>query len=281
MNDYIELRIGSYPCNEDLTDLLAAFLADVGYESFVADENGITAYIRKELFDENSIEEILKDFPIEADFKVSHSFIEGKDWNEEWEKNYFKPILVEGKCVVHSSFHKDYPHADFEIVIDPKMAFGTGHHSTTSGMMRHILDIDMQGKSVIDMGTGTGILAILCKMKGAESVVGIDIDQPAIDNAIENAKLNNTEIEFYKGDRNTLSELNEADVFMANINRNIILEDLPYYVSKLKSGGIMLLSGFYEADIPVVMEEAKKHNLNFISEYTDNQWVAIKLQKID
>lgn len=281
MQDYIALRIDANPCNETITDLLAAFLCDVGYESFSPDEKGLIAYIKDELFNESDVNDIINDFPIETQFNFSSELVKGEDWNEEWEKNYFQPIIVDDRCVVHSSFHKDVPNAEYDIVIDPKMAFGTGHHSTTSNMMRHILSEDMNGKSVIDMGTGTGILAILCKMRGASKVTGIEIDPFAWENAVENVRLNNVDAEMLCGDASKLSELDQADFFLANINRNVITSDIDKYSSKVKPGGIMLLSGFYTSDIPIVADAASKYGFNVVKTLEDKDWVAIKLVKMD
>lgn len=281
MQDYISLRIDSTPCSETVTDLLAAFLCDIGYESFTPDDNGVTAFIRVEDFDMSKVDEILSSFPIDAKFECTHEFVEGKDWNEEWEKNYFQPIVIGDECVVHSSFHKDVPSCRFDIVIDPKMAFGTGHHSTTSQMMRHILDSDMEEKTVVDVGTGTGILAILCKMKGASKVTGIEIDPFAWQNAVENTRLNNTEIEMICGDASALEGITDADYLLANINRNIITNDIKAYSSTLKKGGKMFLSGFYDLDVPVVLEAAKACGLEMEKKLVDNDWAAIRLVKID
>lgn len=279
MQDYIALRIVSSPCDENITDLLAAFLCDVGYESFVADSEGITAYIKKELYNEEDVKEIISDFPMEAFLTYNISEVKGEDWNEEWEKNYFQPIIVGDRCVVHSTFHKDIPETEYDIVIDPKMAFGTGHHSTTSNMMKYILDSEMEDKSVIDMGTGTGILAILSKMKGASKVTGIEIDPFACENAVENVDLNNVEVNIICGDAESLDNLDPADYFFANINRNVITSDIARYSKSLKAGGIMYLSGFYTEDIPIVVEAAGKEGLQHVSTVEDNNWVALKLVK--
>lgn len=281
MQDYISLRIDATPCSETLTDLLAAFLCDVGYESFTPDEKGLTAFIREDLFSEENLKGIIDDFPMDADFSVSWERVEGEDWNQEWEKNYFKPILIGDEVAVHSSFHTDVPVAKYDIVIDPKMAFGTGHHSTTSQMMHHILEADMEGKSVIDMGTGTGILAILCKMKGASVVTGIEIDPFAWENAVENAKLNNVDVNMICGDASSLNAIAEADFFLANINRNIITSDLNSYSEKLKRGGKMFLSGFYESDIPIVEETAKQYGLQKEKTFVDKDWAAVRFVKVD
>ncbi|MGM9867646.1 MAG: 50S ribosomal protein L11 methyltransferase [Lepagella sp.] len=281
MNDYYRVRIDVAECTEDITDLAAAYLADAGFESFEPDSTGLTAYIKREAGDGVKIaEESLSDFPMESDFKITGEVIEGEDWNEEWEKNYFKPILIEGRCVIHSTFHREVPEAEYDIVIDPKMAFGTGHHDTTSQMVKHILDLPLQGKSVIDMGTGTGILGILAAMRGAERVIGIEIDEAAYENAKENVTLNGVKMELIHGDATALSGLEPADYLFANINRNIILGDIDRYAGRLKSGGEMLLSGFYDTDIAMIAEAASRYNLREETRLvSDARWVALRLIK--
>lgn len=279
MNDYRELRLNVNPCSEDATDVLAALLADAGYESFVPDSEGLTAYIKAELFDESALDSVLALFPFEAEITRTSVLVEGQDWNSEWEKNYFKPIVVGERCVIHSSFHRDVPAAEFDIVIDPKMAFGTGHHATTSQVISALLDIDESGLSVIDMGTGTGILAILCSMRGAAEVNGIEIDPGAYENALENVALNgqSDHVRLHCGDASVLPTLPKADLFIANINRNIITADLPAYVASLRPGATMLLSGFYEADIPVIMQVAAPLGLTEVSHSVLNDWTCLKL----
>lgn len=279
MQNYIALRVDATPCNDTITDLLAAFLGDIGFESFTPDEKGLVAYIKDDLYEEEGVKEILSDFPIQTEFDYYAEEIEGEDWNAEWEKNYFQPILIDNLVVVHSSFHKDIPEARYDIVIDPKMAFGTGHHSTTSQMMRHILEADIKDKSVIDMGTGTGILAILSKMRGAATVTGIEIDPFAWQNAVENMRLNNVDVNMLCGDASLLPDLAPADIFLANINRNIITGDIAAYAASLKPGGKMYLSGFYEQDIPVVIEAASSYGLIHDKTFKDKDWVAIRLVK--
>lgn len=279
--DYIKLRLDCTPCSEDMTDLLAAFLADAGYESFVPDSEGLTAYVQAPLYSEKSVDDIVDDFPISTSIKVSAETVKGENWNEEWEKHYFKPIVIAGECVVHSSFHKDVPEAKYDILIDPKMAFGTGHHATTSQMMRYILDFDdMEGKDVIDMGTGTGILAILCKMRGASQVTGIEIDPGAFENAIENAGLNSQAVDFICDDASALESIAPADIFLANINRNVITSDIGRYASRIKPGGTLLLSGFYSSDIPVIESAAAPFGLS-IEKATEegDHWAALRMRK--
>lgn len=277
MNDYRELRINFKPCSADITDVMAALLADAGYESFVADKNGLTAYIRSEQYSPEAVNGALEQLPFEVEAETSSVIVEGQDWNSEWEKHYFQPIVVGERCVIHSSFHKDVPKAEYDIVIDPKMAFGTGHHATTSQVISALLDLNLEGKTVIDMGTGTGILAILCAMRGAANVTGIEIDTPAWENAVENAALNGVEATLINGDASALSELDKSDIFIANINRNIITNDLAAYVSACKPGATMLLSGFYEADIPVIMAVAAPLGLKEVSHTTLNDWCCLKL----
>lgn len=279
--NYNKVRFECAPCSDDITDLLAAFLADIGFESFEPDSAGLTAYIQTSEFSEKAIREVMADFPIETQMSFRSEFIESQNWNEEWEKHYFKPIVIASECVVHSSFHKDIPEAKYDILIDPKMAFGTGHHATTSQMMRYVLELkNIEGKTVIDMGTGTGILAILCKMRGAGKVVGIEIDPGAFENAIENASLNDQAVDFICGDASALDKCHSADIFLANINRNVITSDIAKYAGKIKSGGELLLSGFYTDDIPIVLEAAEPLGLALAQTSEEgDQWAAIRLIK--
>ena len=280
MNDYIEVRFDLTPCNETETDVLAALLCEIDYESFVPDESGLVAYVKKELFDELKIKTILTEFPFDNDISYKYEIVEGQDWNSEWEKNYFKPIIVKDQCVIHSSFHKDIPSLPYDIVIDPKMAFGTGHHATTSLIIEQLLEMDLVDKSVVDMGTGTGILAILASMRGASQITAIEIDPMAHANAIDNLKINNAEsINLILGDASSLDKVKNIDVFIANINRNIITQDISAYASTLHSGSVMLLSGFYESDIPVIMEYARPLGLTYHSHTVKNDWSCLYLVK--
>ncbi len=285
MNDYKEIILSLDPCSETATDILAAMLADAGYESFVAANTTLTAYTRDDIYDPTAIQTIIDNYPmpgvtVSLDSALT---IEGQDWNHEWEKNYFQPIVVSNKCVIHSSFHRDYPKCRYDIVIDPKMAFGTGHHATTSLMLEQLLSLDLAGKSVIDMGTGTGILAILAAMRGASPVVGIEIDRPAYLNAIDNIALNaTTGIKLINGDATQLTPATistPADIFIANINRNVITADIGRYSAVLKPQGIMLLSGFYEPDIPVVEKAATAAGLRTLSHTVKDNWTCLKLTK--
>lgn len=280
MYDYVATRIDANPCDENITDLIAAFLADADYETFEPDTTGLTAYVRKDKFDSNAVEEIIKDFPVPTELKVSHKIIEGEDWNKEWEQNYFKPIIISDRLVIRSSFHEPFPNIPIEIVIDPKMAFGTGHHATTAGMSLMLLEEPLESKSVIDMGTGTGILAILAKKLGAGHTTGIDIDEFALENAIENGSLNHENIDWIVGDDKMLKALEPADIFLANINLNVITENLTKYVSKLKNGGKIFLSGFLSSDRDRIIEEARRNNLTLIKEREENGWMTMVFRNV-
>lgn len=280
MNDYTEVRIDMSPCNETMTDVMAALLCEHGYESFVPDECGMTAYIKLEDFDKKVLDDVTAELSFDTSVTVKCETVEGRDWNQEWEKNYFKPITVDGKCVIHSSFHTDIPSMPYDIVIDPKMAFGTGHHQTTTLIIRRLLELPLEGRSVIDMGTGTGILAILAAMRGAGPVTAIEIDEFAHVNAVENVSLNHhPEINVVLGDASALAGVEPVDLFLANINRNIIVGDLQVYASRLKEGGTMLLSGFYEDDIAIVLDEARKHGLEYVGHTVLERWSCLELKK--
>lgn len=279
MNDYKEVRLDLEPFpGEDATDLLAGMLGDIGYESFVPDGTGVTAYVALAAYDADALAATLADFPFHCKIAVKAETIEGRDWNEEWERHYFQPIVVGNKCVVHSSFHTDIPAAEYDIVIDPKMAFGTGHHATTSLILSRLLEMDLDGRSLIDMGTGTGILAILAAMRGAKPVTAIEIDEFAQVNAVENVALNgHPEINVILGDAAALEPVAPAEVFVANINRNVITGDIHRYAARLLPGGTMLLSGFYEDDIPVVRAAAEAVGLQYVSFTECNRWVCLQL----
>ena len=188
---YFEVTFTAQPCNETITDVLSGLTADIGFESFVECENGMKAYIQQSQFDEAALKQVVEDFPIPgASISYSITEPEDKNWNEEWEKNFFQPIVIDNRCVIHSTFHKDYPKAEYDIVINPQMAFGTGHHETTSSILGELLEADLKGKSVLDMGCGTSILAILASMRGAGKVTAIDIDDWCVNNPRDNIALN-------------------------------------------------------------------------------------------
>lgn len=278
MNDYYALRLDVEPCSADATDLLAYLLGEAGYESFVPDDKGLTAYVPAALYSDEAVRTALEEFCFDATVTASAELVEGRDWNAEWERNYFRPIVVGERCVVHSSFHTDVPKAEYDIVIDPKMAFGTGHHATTSLILTRLLDMDLQGRSFIDVGTGTGILAILAAMRGAVPVAGIEIDRFAWENACDNVRLNgHPEIAVLCGDASLLQSLAPADVVVANINRNVILGDIRAYAAAMRPGATLLLSGFYEADCAMVEEAAAAAGLTAAGRTVRDNWACVEL----
>lgn len=270
---YIEYNFRVLPV-QPASDILIAELGEVQFESFVETDEGVQAYIKKE--DWNP--EILKDLPILENplFQIDFDYaeIEQENWNATWEQN-FNPIQVGDKCVVRAPFHEK-AEVEFDIVIEPKMSFGTGHHETTHMMLQHILDHDFTGKSVLDMGSGTGVLAILAAKKGAATIDAIDIDNWCYLNAMENVERNNcNHIRVYEGTADLLKD-QQYDVIIANINRNILLQDIPAYAKCLVKGGVLFLSGFYKEDIPYISEKCKEVGLTFKNNLEKNNWVAVK-----
>ena len=280
MNDYIEVKYNLTPCDSTRTDILAALLGERGFESFVPDDAGLTAYIREADYDPRQAapESLADELLLPTDITMSSTRVEGRDWNAEWERNYFQPIIVGNRCVIHSSFHTDVPHCTYDITIDPKLAFGTGHHATTSLILERLLDDDLQGKSLIDVGTGTGILALLAAMRGASPVTGIEIDEFAHVNAVENVASNgHPEITLLLGDAAQLANVAPADRLLANINRNVILADMHRYVERLLPGGVMVLSGFYIDDVELIEAEGAKCGLATQRVTERDRWACVSL----
>ena len=259
------------------SEILIAELGEKAFESFIETETGISAYVQKDLWSENILEDIqILDNP---EFNISYTFeeIEQVNWNEEWEKN-FEAIEVDGKCHVRAPFHEK-TNAEYDIVIEPKMSFGTGHHETTHMMIQHILETDFTNKKTLDMGCGTAILAILAEMKGAQPIDAIDIDNWCYLNSIENAERNNCKhISVYEGDASLLAG-KKYDIIIANINRNILLNDMQQYVDCLYDNGILFLSGFYTEDIPFISESCTSKGLTYVKQFERNNWVALKFVK--
>ncbi len=287
MNDYYKVEIGISPASVDFCDLAADLLAPVGFESFVPREDmpgtGLTAFIPAPLYSPEAVAGALEELSPFAEATFEAEFVEGRDWNAEWEKNYFRSILVEGTVAVHSSFHTDIPAAKYDITIDPKMAFGTGHHATTTLMMRALLSADIEGRSVIDMGTGSGILAILAAMLGASPVTGIEIDPFAEANARDNVTLNLASADAVRiigGDAASLAGVGyKADLFLANINRNIITGDIVRYADATRSGGLLVVSGFYVIDREVVAAAAAAAGFEFVTADEMDNWSSMTFRK--
>lgn len=266
---------------EILNDILAAELGEIGFESFTQTEEGLQGYIKDSLYDTTTLEEKLSVFPLE-NVTIRHTIqvVESKDWNEEWEKNYFKPIRIGNDCIIRASFHEAEPGYTHTIIIDPKMAFGTGNHETTYLMIGEMLKLDLEGKELLDMGCGTAVLAILARMKGAKRVVAIDIDEWAYNNAIDNIRLNDTEdIQVALGGAEKIRDFGQFDIVFANINRNILLNDIRHYTESMKTGAYLYMSGFYTEDIPAIEKECQRNGLSLLSHTGKNNWVAVKTQK--
>ena len=274
---YFEFTFRTQPCTETVNDVLA----EVGFESFVECEGGLTAYIQQTLCDENAIKIAINEFPLpDTDITYTYTEAEDKDWNEEWEKNFFQPIIIGNRCVIHSTFHQDVPKAEYDIVINPQMAFGTGHHETTSLIIEELLDSELKDKSLLDMGCGTSILAILARMRGARPCTAIDIDEWCVRNSIENIELNHVDdIAVSEGDASSLVGKGPFDVIIANINRNIHLDNMQAYASVMHPGSTIYMSGFYTQDLPILQECAAQYGLHYKKHLEKNNWVAARFEK--
>ena len=277
---YLEFTFHTQPCTETVNDVLCAVLGEAEFESFVELADGIAAYIQKDLYDEDTIRQTVATFPL-PDTTITYSYVEAedKDWNEEWEKKFFQPIVIGDRCVVHSTFHHDVPQVPYNIVINPQMAFGTGHHETTSLIIGELLDSDLQGKSVLDMGCGTSFLAILARMRCANHCTAVDIDDWCVRNSLENIELNHLDgIDVYQGDASSLADKGPFDVVIANINRNILLADMKHYIARMNPGATLLMSGFYTDDIAAIRSEAESLGMTFVEHREKNRWAAVKCE---
>ncbi len=254
-------------------DIFIALLSQAGFEGFVETPDGFLAYTNENL----SPELILKNFSMPYSYTVK--IIKNENWNRTWEQQ-IKPLLIDEKIYIKTSFHpyKDYPYV---VTIDPKMSFGTGHHETTYLMIKQMMTMDFNDKTVIDMGAGTGVLSILAAYFGAKKIFAIDIDEWAYNNMLENFKKNRVNtIKAYYGGAEKLNALPQADIFLANINRNVLLDDMPQYSNRLKSGGQLVMSGFYEDDRPLLETVARQNGMKFVSEMVKNNWISLKFLKI-
>ncbi|KSA14714.1 50S ribosomal protein L11 methyltransferase [Maribacter dokdonensis] len=270
---YIEYRFKVQP-KEPASDILIAELGEAGFESFVEEEDDVLAYIQKTDWSSD----ILDDIYIlgNSNFEITYQYkeIAQENWNATWEQN-FQPIIVDDVCMIRAPFHEKIQ-VDYDIVIEPKMSFGTGHHETTHMMLQHILQLDVENKTVLDMGSGTGVLAILAGMRGATNIDAIDIDNWCYLNAKENVARNNMDfISVYEGDVTLLKD-KKYDLIIANINRNILLADLPSYAKCLNKGGVLLLSGFYTEDLEMISQKCTELELKFEKNLERNNWVAAK-----
>lgn len=277
--DYIKISVVVTPNIETASDLLIAQMGELGYDGFEMTDDGFNAYIAATRFDAAPLKQLDPIVPA-VHYSWQQSTIQDQDWNKTWEQNYFKPIAVDDRCLVRSSFHAVDKAYEYEIIIEPRMAFGTGHHATTCMMMRLILASDMNHQRVLDMGCGTGILGILASLRGAKEIHGIDIDPWSVDNARDNIDINGiVNFSISEGDANMLQSTDNYNVILANINRNVLLADMRAYSRAAAKDCLLLLSGFYADDAPMVRAEAEKFGFIFRQMLTDDNWAALQLIK--
>ena len=279
--DYIELKVSLSPFNQELSEILIAELGDIGYESFTELENGFNAYIKDNVFEEQAIEDIISTAKgRNCEISASINKIKDQNWNSIWESN-FDPIVVDDECILLAHFHNIEKEYKYKIIMEPKMAFGTGHHETTYLMASAILKFDCRDKAVLDMGTGTGVLGILAALKGAKEVDAIDIDEWSYESALENAEFNGVKdrVNVFCGDASLLSNPEKYDLILANINRNILINDMPIYYKSMKAGASIFFSGILLEDIAAIEVSAAALKLNKISENRKNKWAFLAFQK--
>ena len=280
--EYIEVSVKITPYSDENAEIVTAEISELPFESFTAEDPYLKCYIQKELYNQQALKVVLdgvSDYGMEVEF--SSNLMPAVNWNAVWESQ-FTPIVVDGKCTIKASFHEGLKKTRYNITIDPKMAFGTGHHQTTYMMCRALLANEeaVRGKVVMDMGCGTAVLAILAAKMKASQVYGIDIDAVAAISAYDNARLNRVGkvIETYCGDASLLQR-NSYDVLLANINRNILLQDIPTYSVCIRKGGLLFVSGFYLEDMPMIAGVAQNAGLNYVSHDAIDNWCCIKFEK--
>jgi len=275
MAAYLEFNFKIKPL-QPWNEILMAELIEIGFDSFTEEHDGILGYIQKDLFKEEELKDIYLLQNEEVEISYTYEEMPNINWNEEWEKN-FSPINVEDKVLIRAEFHESDPNMH-EIVIQPKMSFGTGHHPTTHLMIQQMLDMDLENKKVLDMGCGTSVLAIFAKQKGAGRTVAIDIDEWSVENSKENAARNNVELDIELGTADNLGKEN-FEIILANINRNILISDIPTYVSVLEDGGKLLLSGLCFFDVDDILEVCTEQNLKLEKKIQREEWVSLLLSK--
>ncbi|MDR2511847.1 MAG: 50S ribosomal protein L11 methyltransferase [Bacteroidales bacterium] len=276
MNNY---RKVVFRTDAKLAEMLMAELAELGFDSFEQKHNEVIGYIPDDLYNNLIISEINLICVKYSAQMIDDTFIEAENWNAVWESNY-PPVRFGNFCFIHAPFHEKATDVAFDIVIEPKMSFGTAHHETTAMMIEWLEKLDVKDKSVLDMGCGTAVLAILAKMKGAKDVLGIDNDEWAFENSLENVQNNNVEVDILLGDAEILPKNEKFDLIIANINRNILINDMKNYANAIKKGGNILFSGFYEHDMPFVLEAAEKFGITYQEHLKKNNWVAVKTCKL-
>lgn len=275
---YIEIHC-KIDNSQEGNEIMIALLADLGCDSFVENEEGVLAYIPQKDFRKEIFDDLLVNNAVPYSFTLNYQLMEDKDWNAEWEANY-SSVIIDNCCLIRAPFHESVPNMLYEIIIEPKMAFGTAHHSTTSQIISYLLEENCNAKKILDMGTGTGVLAILAALKGAKHITAIDNDEWAYNNCIENVEKNNIHIiETILGDAKSIKDV-DYDIVIANINRNILLQDMAIYAKVMANNGVLFLSGFYkDPDLDILLQEAKKYQLEITSYKEKNGWVATRLEK--
>lgn len=269
--DYIELTL---QIDADFVEILMAELAELGFESFVETDEGLEAYVQEEIFDDLAVKQMLENYASRTAISYQFKKIARQNWNEEWEKN-FQPIQIGEQIYVRADFHEPKSDFPYEIIITPKMSFGTGHHETTSMVMEHQLGIEHINKKVLDVGTGTGILAVLASKLGATTISAFDIDEWSVENTIENVKLNDVSNVIVRLGTIEDEPHDIYDIVLANINRNILISQIPAYVTFLKPGGELIVSGFYEKDIADIETIAESVGLKKVAQLSKNNWAAV------
>ncbi len=275
--EYTELSVDVSSLSEELKDWIMAELSVADFESIMEEENQIKAYIPSQSFEDGNLE-ALKKLLESNHLEMKVKQIPFQNWNSEWEKNY-DPVVIQDRVHIRADFHPKLPDMEHELLINPKMSFGTGHHQTTELMILYCLDTDFNQKRVLDMGTGTGVLAILAAKKGAKSIDAFDIDENSVENARENVRLNRcAHIQVERGEANFLRS-EEYDFILANINKNVLIHDMSYYARSLRAGGILIISGFFLSDAQDLIDEANRHRLTYRNHKCKNKWSAISFQK--
>ena len=280
--EYIEVAIKITPFSEENAEIVTAEICDLPFESFSNEDPYLKCYIQKELYNAHELKIVMSALEgMEFSTEINATLVPAVNWNAKWESE-FTPIVVDGKCTIKASFHKGLKRTRYNITIDPKMAFGTGHHQTTYMMCRALLNNEesVRGKVVMDMGCGTAVLAILAAKMKASKVYGIDIDTVAAISAYDNAKMNRVGkiMETYCGDASLL-QMGTYDLLLANINRNILLQDIPTYSRSLRHGGLLMVSGFYTDDMPMLVAAAENASLEYVSDDSIDNWCCITFKK--
>ncbi len=274
---YLELSC-ALPVDEDLSEILIARLYELGFDSFSQEDTILKAYVQEKDFDAESLKSILNEPEFSEVRILSHESLAEQNWNALWESNY-QAVIINNKCRIRAPFHAADPAFEFDLLIEPKMSFGTAHHETTSQMLEMMLTLEFRDKRTLDMGSGTAVLAILARKKGAYPVVAIDNDEWAFNNALDNIRLNDTnDIKVVLGDAKAIGN-QMFDIVIANINRNILLQDMSHYTAALAPNGLLMMSGFYEDDLPLIQAKARELDMTYVRHTSVNQWVAVLFSK--